>query len=162
MTAEPPVPGVSRFGQTLAGDHVERVTLSGGGLTASLLTRGVTLQGLWLEGVGHGLTLGLPDLAGYETATSYLGALVGPVANRIGGASAVLDGTRHRFEANEGPTTLHSGPSGIHARIWRLAEACTQAATFTLDLADGEGGFPGNRRLTARYSLPGEGNCGWS
>jgi aldose 1-epimerase len=157
MTIAPPDPGVSRFGQTLAGDHVERVVLQGGGLTASLLTRGVTLQGLWLQGVAHSLTIGLPDMAGYEGATSYLGALVGPVANRIAGAAAVLDGTRHQFAANEGGTTTLHSADGSHARVWRLAEVEEAAATFTLDLGHGDGGFPGIRRLSARYALPGEG-----
>jgi aldose 1-epimerase len=155
MTAAPIAPGISRFGQTLAGSHVEAIVLRGGGLTARLLTRGVTLQGLWRDGTAHSLTPGLPDIAGYEAATSYLGALVGPVANRIGGAAAVLDGQTHRFPANEGGvTTLHSG-DGIHARIWRLDELGESSATFSLDLAHGNGGFPGNRRLTARYALPG-------
>lgn len=157
MTSAPPAPGISRFGQTRAGEHVERIVLKGGGLTASFLTRGLALQGLWLDGVAHGLTIGLPDLAAYEAAVSYPGVLVGPVANRIGGASALMDGTRHVFEANEGGvTTLHSG-AGLHMRVWRLAELDEAAATFTLDLADGVGGFPGNRRLTARYALPGKG-----
>lgn len=158
LPLHPEFPGLSRFGQTATGVAVPRVVLQGGGLTAAFLPLGATLQGLWLQGVPHSLTLGSDLLADYEASTAYPGALVGPVANRIAGASALVAGRPCRFEANEdGQTTLHSGPGGLHARHWRLAEMGETAVTFALELADGEGGFPGNRRITARYSLPGEG-----
>lgn len=159
MNLSPPASGISRFGQTAEGGHVERIVLRGGGLTAAVLTRGVTLQGLWLDGVEHGLTIGLGSISEYETSSAYPGALVGPVANRIAGAQAVVDGRMCRFAANEGGNTLHSGPTGLHARIWRLSEMHENAVSLTLGLADGEGGFPGNRQITARYSLPGEPGC---
>ncbi len=157
MNQVPSFPGIFRFGQTRSGDHVERIVLRGGGLTAALLSRGVTLQGLWLDGIDASLTLGLPDIAAYEAATSYLGALVGPVANRIAGASVRIAGRRFDLPRNDGEATLHSGPRGLHARIWRLAEMSDAEASFTLDLPQGDGGLPGNRRLQARYSLPGSG-----
>ncbi len=151
-------PGISRFGQTSAGRNVERIVLTGGGLTAAFLTRGATLQGLWLDGVPHSLTLGLDSVAAYEASAAYPGVIAGPVANRISGAKAVVAGKPCRFEVNEGvDTILHSGPSGVHARVWTLAELLSDTVTFTLDLADGEGGLPGARRLGARYSLTGAG-----
>lgn len=147
-------PGISRFGQTESGRNVERIVLIGGGLTASFLTRGATLQGLWLEGFDHSLTVSLNSVVAYEASTAYPGAIVGPVANRVSGAKAVIAGKTCQFEVNEGAdTNLHSGQSGIHARVWTLSELLSDAVTFTLDLADGEGGLPGNRRITARYSL---------
>ena len=146
-------PGLSDFGRTIAGDQVDRVTLSDGNLTVSLLTLGVTLQGLWLADVPHSLTLGCATLAQYQATTSYLGALVGPVANRITGAKALITGRMHHFDASENGNTLHSGPSGLQNRIWQLTRQSDTAATFTLALPDGEGGFPGNRLLKARYSL---------
>ena len=146
-------PGLSDFGRTLAGDRVQRVILSNGLLSASFLTYGASLHGLWLAGVAHSLTLGCDTLQQYQAAKSYLGALVGPVANRITGAAAIIDGRACRFAANEGANSLHSGPDGLHSRIWQLADYSDTAATFALSLPDGEGGFPGNRRIIARYSL---------
>lgn len=147
-------PGISRFGQTAGGRNVERIVLVNGGLTAAILTRGATLQGLWMEGLDHSLTIGLNSVVAYEASTAYPGAIVGPVANRISGAKAMIAGKSCQFEVNEGSeTNLHSGPSGIHARVWTLSELLSDTVTFTLDLADGEGGLPGARRISARYGL---------
>ena len=91
-------------------------------------------------------------MAGYLGPMRYFGAVVGPVANRIAGAGASIAGAAHRFDANEaGRTTLHGGTRGTHARNWQIADASADRATFTLDLPDGDGGFPGNRRLVADY-----------
>jgi aldose 1-epimerase len=158
MIMEMRIPGIARFGQTSGGRNVERIVLAGGGLTAAFLTRGATLQGLWLDGVAHSLTVGLESVAAYEASGAYPGVIAGPVANRISGARAVVGGKDCRLEVNEGTgTNLHSGPSGVHARVWTLAELLSDTVTFTLDLADGEGGLPGARRLSARYSLTGSG-----
>jgi aldose 1-epimerase len=82
------------------------------------------------------------------------GAIVGPVANRIGGATAEIDGTRHRFEANQaGRNTLHGGAGNIHKRLWDIVAADATSVTLSIELADGLGGFPGNRRITAAYRL---------
>ncbi len=39
--------------------------------------------------------------------SSYIGAAVGRVANRIGGAQFTLNGTHYKIVANEGNNTLH-------------------------------------------------------
>ena len=146
--------GISPFGRTEAGAAVSRITLGSGRLTASILTYGSILQSVRLDGVAHDLTLGSDRLEDYEGPMHYHGALVGPVANRIKGARAVIDGREHRFDANQnGQHLLHSGALGTHARVWRLAEVTDTACTLTLMLADGEGGFPGNRRVSARWSV---------
>ncbi|MFN6951841.1 MAG: aldose epimerase family protein, partial [Albidovulum sp.] len=58
-----------------------------------------------------------------------------------------------RFEANEGPTLLHSGAQGLHARVWMVEDAGQDHATLRIDLADGEDGFPGNRTFRAHFRL---------
>jgi len=42
-----------------------------------------------------------------QNDTSYFGATVGRVANRIGGARFTLNGTHYKLTANEGNNTLH-------------------------------------------------------
>ncbi|EEW25267.1 aldose epimerase family protein [Rhodobacter ferrooxidans] len=133
---------------------VQRITLRAGDLTAHLLTWGAVLQGLWLQGVPYSLTLGSDRLADYQAAMRYHGALIGPVANRLGGAAARVGGILHRFDANQDDRiTLHSGKAGTHLKVWDVLEAKPESATLGLQLADGEGGFPGNRRVTARFEL---------
>jgi aldose 1-epimerase len=76
------------------------------------------------------------------------------VANRIGGAQAVIADRLRQFEANDkGGSCLHSGSAGTHLQVWRLTDTTADSATLRIDLADGAGGFPGNRSLTARFSL---------
>lgn len=144
--------GVSAFGVTADGRAVQKVTLGAGDLVVALLTYGSVLQSVRLAGHGQDLTLGSDSLADYEGPLHYHGALVGPVANRIAGAEAVLDGSHLRFPANQdGGHILHSADIGTHRKVWRLAEVTDDSCTLTLTLPDGEGGFPGTRRVTARW-----------
>ncbi|TMV56350.1 galactose mutarotase, partial [Thioclava sp. BHET1] len=141
------------FGTQSNGIEVSAIRLRSGELSATILTRGAILQELRLAGSAHSLTLGSDMLAAYEGPMAYFGAVVGPVANRIGGARAMIGGHLTGFLPNEGTTLLHSGAVGLHGRVWDIAEASAESVTLRLDLPDGVDGFPGNRELTARYSL---------
>lgn len=146
--------GIAPFGRTEVGVAVSKISLGSGRLTASILTYGSILQSVRLDGLAYDLTLGSDRLEDYEGPMQYHGALVGPVANRINGARAVLDGREMTFTPNQdGRHLLHSGDTGTHARVWRLAEVTDTACTLTLTLPDGEGGFAGNRRVSARWSV---------
>jgi len=145
---------VEDFGRSADGRRVQAVTLRKGAISARILTWGAVLQGLWLEGVPHSLTLGSDRLADYEGAMRHHGSLVAPVANRFSGGRAPLDGRMLDFERNQdGRLSLHSGAAGTHLKVWNLAEAANDGAVLTLDLPDGEGGFPGNRRVMAEFAL---------
>jgi aldose 1-epimerase len=142
------------FGKLEDGRNVEAVTLRAGDLSATILTYGAILNDLRLRGVPYGLTLGSPEIRAYDHGPmNYFGALVGPVANRIAKARTVLDGETLHFEPNEGPTLLHSGEQGLHTELWHIAALSETSVTLTLDLPDGKGGFPGNRTVTAQYSV---------
>jgi aldose 1-epimerase len=145
---------VRRFGVTAAGLAVESITLTSGQMTVTLLTWGCTLQSLRLSGVAHDLTLGSDSLADYEGPMCYHGTLVGPVANRLKGAAAPVGGRTFRFPANEASgSLLHGGANGIQTRVWTIADLTETSVTLTLHLPHGEGGFPGNRDISARFSL---------
>ena len=86
------------------------------------------------------------------------GSVAGPVANRIAGGEAKIDGERHRFEQNEnGKTLLHSGSKSTRDAIWEVTEQSAEGATLTLDLPHMSDDFPGNRVLTARYLVQEDG-----
>jgi aldose 1-epimerase len=147
---------ITEFGKTADGRTVQAIALRSGQVTARLLTWGAVLQGLWLQGVPYSLTLGSDRLADYEGEMIHHGALVAPVANRISGARAWLDGRELAFERNHaGRMTLHSGSAGTQGKIWGLAEAGRASAVLALDLPDGEGGFPGNRHVEAAFEVTG-------
>lgn len=144
------------FGVTKSGAQIDKITIGTGGLSVSLLTLGAIIQDVRLDGVAHSLTLGSDDLAAYEGPMNFYGALVGPVANRIAGASAKIGKKSYHFSANEkGETTLHGGPTGTHAQVWTLRDHGADHVEFALSLADGVGGFPANRALVVRYETAG-------
>jgi aldose 1-epimerase len=148
---------IEEFGTTAGGQTVFRITIAAGGLSASVLTWGAVLQSVRLPGVAHDLTLGSDRLADYEGEMRHHGSVIAPVVNRLSGARAPLDGRDLRFEVNfNGRHCLHSGAAGTHLKVWQLAEAGPDHVTLSLELPAGEGGFPGNRQLSARFSVTAE------
>lgn len=152
MTAD-----IRPFGTTADGKAVHIIHLKRGELAVSVLTLGAVLQDVRLAGAPWSLTLGSDRIAAYDRGPmAYNGAVVGPVANRIAGASAMLDGRRLRFDANEKhKTCLHGGSSGLATEVWQVADAGTAHLTLRAVLADGAGGFPGNRVIDAAFVLGG-------
>ena len=78
-----------------------------------------------------------------------------PVANRIGHARARVGGRDVALEANQAGHCLHSGSTGAQGQVWDVVSVTDDSATLGLSLPDGLGGFPGNRRVEARFSLTG-------
>jgi len=144
---------IRRFGTTATGQPVEAITLRAGELTARLLTFGATLQDLRLAGTPWPLVLGSDLLAAYEQRLHWCGAVVGPVANRLKGASVRLGDRLWQAEPNDGPNLLHSGAEGISHRVWTIEAASGSAVTLRLDLPHGAAALPGNRVIRATYQL---------
>lgn len=144
------------FGTTSRGETVQAIEISSDRLRATILTFGATLQDLRLTGTPWPLTLGGQSVAAYEGGMRYFGAIVGPVANRIAGARATLRGRVLTFEANErGLTAIHGGSDGIGQRVWDIDGISENSVTLRCTLADGLGGYPGNRVITATFSIDG-------
>ena len=142
------------FGAMPDGRPIERVTLHGGGLTAKILTYGSVLQDLRLEGHAPPLVLGFDRFEDYPPHSRYFGATAGRCANRIANAAFALDGVDHRLDPNFlGKHHLHGGSQGIGKRVWSFAAVEDDSATLTIDLADGEMGYPGAMTVTVRFAL---------
>lgn len=140
------------FGTKADGRAVRAVTIRSGGLEARFLDLGARLVALTRDG-GPNACLPVPDVASAEGALRYAGPVIGPVLNRIAGAAAEIAGRPCRFDPNEGPNSLHSGPDATHLRIWEIAEHLPDRVRFAIDLPDGRGGFPGNRRIEADWRI---------
>lgn len=144
------------FGE-LKGVAVERVTLRQGGTRVQILTLGAILHEFRTGEDGRNVVLACDDVSAYRSAAPFSGAIVGPVANRLRNAEAEIDGAIFKFEANEGPHALHGGPNGTAAHVWGLADVTETSVILVLRLPDGEGGFPGDREITATYEVMAEG-----
>lgn len=99
------------------------------------------------------VALGFDTAAGYTDNSCFLGALIGPSANRIGGGRFVIDGEAWQLPINENTNNLHTDfLNGSHKRIWDT-ELRGDAVRFTLRLGDGEFGMPGNRVMEVTYAV---------
>lgn len=149
------------FGYTSQGEAVRAYTLeNSGGMRAVMIDYGATLQALWVPNRQGGLTdvvLGFDDMAGYEGQDAYIGATIGRMANRVGGAAFSLGGHRYSLFANDGANHLHGGKRGFDKYVWQ-AETGEDFVRFSRLSPDGEEGYPGNLRLSVTYRLT-EGNA---
>ena len=150
------------FGTTTSGQTVHQITLAAGDLTVRLITLGSIVQSVRLAGVDHDLTLGSDDVADYEGAMRYHGSLIGPVANRISNARAIIDGMSYELERNKDGLFLHSGKDATHLKVWQVEEVTPTSARLSIALADGVCGLPGNRTITATWSVTAPGTLSLS
>ncbi|MFK4769926.1 aldose epimerase family protein [Rhizobium sp. ZW T2_16] len=146
------------FGTTQDGEPVYRVQISGGGLTANVMTWGAVIQDLRLEGHDAPLVLGFDDFASYPAYSPYFGATPGRCANRIGDGKFSIDGRDYQLELNErGVTHLHGGSDGMGKRNWMIVEHQSDRVVLSITDADGRAGYPGNCTVTATYRLKADG-----
>ena len=98
---------------------------------------------------------------GYDTFEETLkgdmsfGSVVGRFANRIAKGKFTLDGVVYNTPVNNGPNTLHGGPSGWHSVVWNtevLKDSKFPAVKFTYLSPDMEEGFPGTVNASVTYT----------
>lgn len=131
--------------------RIKTVVLVDRDMRVSVLNYGAITQGWWYKDVP--LVLGFDDPTTYFTDTSYMGAIVGRVANRIGGAQFNLEGSHIELSANEGENTLHGGVDGLSKQFWNLEQIASNEAVLSYHSWEGESGFPGEVRFEVRISL---------
>ena len=137
---------------------MEIIIIRQGSFEAHILPYGATLQSLFVpdrSGTVRDVVLGYESLTDYQRHDGYLGATVGRHANRIAGAQFTLDGVAYPLTANEGANQLHSGPNGLHQKVWSWEQTAENCVTLRTESPDGEDGFPGTREVAVTYTLSG-------
>jgi aldose 1-epimerase len=141
------------------GGELEPIRLrSGAGLEADILPYGARLAALRVPSSGEAVdvVLGYPAVADFLTDRGYLGAAIGRVSGRIGGAGFTLHGERFRLEANAGSHHLHGGTPGLHGRVWKtLAFPGDGQVVLATHLPAMESGYPGNLTVQFAFTLRG-------
>lgn len=146
------------FGQTESGEAVQIAEISGGGLTASIMSWGGGVQDLRLKGHDAPLVLGFPDFADYLAHSKYFGANCGRNVNRIRNGELVIDGVTHHLERNfRDRHNIHGGSQGIGTRNWTFVAVSRDEAVLEIRCPDGNMGFPGNLDVRCTYRLSGKG-----
>ena len=144
------------FGRTAAGETVTAYKLeNAAGAALTVLDYGATVQALTVPDRQGGFTdvvLGYDTVAEYEAGTGYLGATIGRVGNRIGGARFSLGGKEYVLAKNNGQNHLHGGIKGFDKYVWQ-AKTAENAVVFSRLSPDGEEGYPGNLQVRVTFTL---------
>ena len=147
------------FGTAPSGKAADLYTLSNGTLQAKITNYGGIIVSLDVpdrSGKTVDVVLGYNTLDEYVKDSPYFGALVGRYANRIAKGKFTLNGKEYTLLVNNGPNALHGGKVGFDKVVWD-AEPFKTANAVGLKLTylskDMEEGYPGNLKVTVRYSL---------
>ena len=127
------------------------MTLRAGGAHAQVLPYGARIARLAFGGQDVFAAYG--DAGNNVDDEAYLGAVLGRVSGRIGGARLSVDGHAHDLDANAGADQLHGGTAGFSRRVWGVAERAADRLTLTLTSEDGDQGFPGRVEARVRIGL---------
>ncbi len=86
----------------------------------------------------------------------FLSTTIGRYGNRIAKGKFTLCGKEYSLAINNGPNSLHGGPTGFHTVVWDAEQKDEQTVEFKYTAKDGEEGFPGNLDVVMTYSLTDE------
>lgn len=150
------------FGTLPSGETIDAWTLANSsGASVEILTLGGIIRRVHVpdrHGQGGNVVLGLETLEEYLVNRPYFGAIVGRIAGRVAGGRISCGGREHFLPQNEqGGNHLHGGFTGLHRRRWQATPPPSSPEGETLELyyvsPDGEEGYPGEVRLTVRYTF---------
>ncbi len=145
------------FGKSPAGQEIYLYTITNAnGMKASVSDLGAILVNLLVPdkaGNVADVVLGFDKAEEYYGNPSFFGAVIGPSANRIGGACFEIDGQTYQLAVNDNANNLHSHEDkGYHKQLWD-AQVLENGVAFTLEDIDGNMGFPGNKKVEVTYTL---------
>ncbi len=121
----------------------------------------VSVKTLDRYGKSAEITLAYANHEQYLNDEVYLGASVGPIANRVAHAQFNIAGAQYNVDKNEGEHHLHSGATGLHQAIWQRIDDGKNDDYIELlcKRVAGLGNYPGNvevrvtLRLTASQQM---------
>jgi aldose 1-epimerase len=149
------------FGKLPDGTSIDLYTLSSGAAEARIMNYGgivVSLKVPDRHGKRADVLLGFDDLNGFYNNNNdpkggaFFDAIIGRYANRIAHGTFTLDGKKYSLPLNNGQNTLHGGPHGFNNVVWQ-AKPIDNGVELNYLSKDGEAGFPGNLKVTVRYTL---------
>ena len=146
------------FETTVDGKPVALYTLRAGDITMQVTNYGARVVSLWTpdrEGRYEDIVLGCESIDRYldTLGERFLGAVVGPYANRIAKGRFTLDGTEYTLPLNNNGQTLHGGLTGVDRVVWDVVSATDDKLVLHYLHPDGQDGFPGNLDIEMIYSL---------
>ena len=149
---------VSDFQTVVDGKEVSIYTLKNADLTMQVTNFGARVVSLWTpdrDGNYEDVVLGYNNIESYvnNTGERFLGAVVGPYANRIAGGTYSIDGEVYNFPQNNNGQTLHGGLKGLDMVVWDVKDVNDTSIVLNYLHADGQDGHPGNLDIEMIYTL---------
>ena len=149
---------VSDFQTEVEGKQVSLYTLKAGGLTMQVTNFGARVVALWApdrNGECEDIVLGYNNIDRYinNPGERFLGAVVGPYANRIANGTYTIGDQTYSFPQNNNGQTLHGGLKGLDMVVWDVVEVTGSSIVFSYMRPDGQDGMPGNLKIIMTYTL---------
>ena len=149
---------VSDFETILDGKEVTLYTLKNADLTMQVTNFGARVVSLWTpdkNGNYEDIVLGYDNIDKYinNPGERFLGAVVGPYANRIAGGTYTICDETYTFPQNNNGQTLHGGLKGLDMVVWDVFAADDSTLVLSYTHPDGQDGMPGNLEIFMTYTL---------
>lgn len=146
------------FDMVHEGRQISLYTLKAGDLTMQVTNFGARVVTLWTpdkDGNMEDVVLGYADIDSYinNDGERFLGAVVGPYANRIAKGTYTIGDQTYTFPQNNNGQTLHGGLLGLDMVVWDVKEANDSTLVLSYLRPDGQDGMPGNLEITMTYAL---------
>lgn len=144
----------------IGSDTVELIQLDNGQMQVEVLNYGCVIKAIVLKDnkdKNINVVAGFDTIEGYLQDQPFIGCIIGRYANRIANGSFEINGVKYQLEINQSPNSLHSGNNALDKKVWDILEVSSDQKKLWIKLGylskDGDGGFPGNMKLTCTYSL---------
>ena len=149
---------VSDFETLLDDKEVTLYTLKNADLTMQVTNFGARVVSLWTpdkNGNYEDIVLGYDNIDKYinNRGERFLGAVVGPYANRIAGGTYTICDETYTFPQNNNGQTLHGGLKGLDMVVWDVFAADDSTLVLSYTHPDGQDGMPGNLEIFMTYTL---------
>ena len=133
-------------------------TLKAGDLVMQVTNFGGRVVSLWVpdkDGKHEDVVLGYNNIDSYiyNKGERFLGAVVGPYANRIADGTYSIGDETYHFPQNNNGQTLHGGLKGLDMVVWDVDSVDDSTLVLSYLHADGQEGMPGNLEIVMTYSL---------
>lgn len=148
----------SDFNTVTDGRQVSLYTLESGDITMQVTNFGARVVSLWTpDKNGHyeDIVLGYNNIDNYinNPGERFLGAVVGPYANRIAGGTYSIGEETYNFPLNNNGQTLHGGLKGLDMVVWNVDAVDEDSIVLSYMHPDGQDGMPGNLNIVMTYTL---------
>ena len=146
------------FEKEIDGKQVALYTLQEGDITMQVTNFGARVVTLWTpdkKGNHEDIVLGYNKIDTYvnNPGERFLGAVVGPYANRIANGTYTIGDQTYNFPQNNNGQTLHGGLKGLDMVVWDVDTVTANSIVLSYLRPDGQEGMPGNLKIVMTYTL---------